>query len=48
MEAGGQIEESGVGEQSESGYGGVYVQAGGEAYGHDQAYEFGAAEFHGS
>src|SRR5258708_20062002 len=40
MESRGQVEQAGTGEQSEGGYGGVDVEAGRKAYGHDQADEF--------
>src|SRR6202140_1896592 len=39
MEPGGQVEHAGMGEQSEGGYGGVDVEAGRKADGHDQADE---------
>src|SRR4029077_17201621 len=40
MESGRQIEQARMGEQAEGGYGGVDVEAGRKAYGHDQADQF--------
>src|SRR5580704_13359358 len=45
MQTGGQIEQAGMGEQSERGDRGIHVQSGRETYRHDQTCQLGASEF---
>jgi hypothetical protein len=45
MQSARQLEQFGVSQQSQGGHGGIDIQPGGEAYCHDQAYEFSANEY---